>query len=287
MLLFDASLGIENKTVRAGGRRISVPFHPRILKRVRSNSQRRNAMVQGTRRRAVRFSERSWKMMISLVVATFAFAGLSSPTWGQGQTYKAPIPKPASPQPPVKEAEKSPAPAAPAKKGDTLDFELEMKKINSLISANDKNADAYFNRGWLYEYKGDLPAAEKDYSKAIELDRKNKDAYYNRGLLYIKMKKYDEAIKDFTELVKLDSAAADALCNRGSAQLQLGRIDLALADFDAGLKIKPGDPDLLYNRGLAFLTKGNKPKAMEDFNKAAQAGHPKAKEQLKAPGPKS
>jgi tetratricopeptide (TPR) repeat protein len=69
--------------------------------------------------------------------------------------------------------------------------------------------------------------------------------------------------------------------------LQKGRIDLALADFEAGLKIKPGDPDLLYNRGLAFLAKGNKPKAMEDFNKAAQAGHPKAKSQLKTPAPKS
>jgi hypothetical protein len=45
--------------------------------------------------------------------------------------------------------------------------------------------------------------------------------------------------------------------------------------------MKPGDPDLLYNSGLAFLAKGNKGKAMEDFNKAAQAGHVKAKEQLK------
>jgi len=68
--------------------------------------------------------------------------------------------------------------------------------------------------------------------------------------------------------------------------LQLGRTDLALTDFDAGLKAKPGDPDLLYNRGLAFVAKGNKSKAMEDFNKAAQAGHPKAKDQLKAPAPK-
>jgi tetratricopeptide (TPR) repeat protein len=100
------------------------------------------------------------------------------------------------------------------------------------------------------------------------------------------MKKHEEAIKDFSEVVKLDPGATDALCNRGSAQLQLGRIDLALTDFDAGLKAKPGDPDLLYNRGLAFVAKGNTSKAMEDFNKAAHAGHPRAKDQLKAPAPK-
>jgi tetratricopeptide (TPR) repeat protein len=244
-------------------------------------------MDQGYRRWAVRFSEHSRKLMISLMVVTFAFCVFSSESWGQGQTYKAPIPKLVSQQAPAKEVPKSAAPAAPPQKGDAVDFELELKKINSLLSVNGRNADAYFNRGWLYEYKGDLPRAEKDYSKAVELDKKNKDAYYNRGLLYVKMKKYEEAIRDFTEVVKLDPAATDALCNRGSAQLQLGRIDLALADFDAGLKMKPGDPDLLYNRGLAFLAKGNRAKAMEDFNKAAEAGHLKAKEQLKAPAPKS
>jgi tetratricopeptide (TPR) repeat protein len=226
-------------------------------------------------------------MMTSLMIATFVLCGSFSLSWGQGETYKAPIPKPAVPQPPAKEAEKSVAPAAPAQKGDSFNVDAEMKKINSLIAASEKNADAYFNRGWLYEYKGDFQAAQKDYSKALELDKKHKDAYYNRGLLHIKMKKLEEAIKDFTEVLKLDPNAADALCNRGSAQLQMGRIDLALADFDAGLKIKPGDPDLLYNRGLAFIAKGNKPKAAEDFNKAAQAGHPKAKDQLKPPAPKS
>jgi tetratricopeptide (TPR) repeat protein len=66
----------------------------------------------------------------------------------------------------------------------------------------------------------------------------------------------------------------------------MGRVDLALADFGAALRMKPGDPDFLYNRGLAFLAKGNKPKGMEDFNKAAQAGHPKAKDQIKAPSQK-
>ena len=244
-------------------------------------------MVQGNRRWTVRFSEHSWKMMTSMVIVTFVFSGFLSSSWAQGQTFKAPIPKPSSPPAPGKEVEKSPVPAAPSKKADSFDFDSEMKRINSLISVNEKNADAYFNRGWLYEHKGDLQLAEKDYSKAIEIDKKYKDAYYNRGLLYIEMKKYKEAIKDFSEVLKLDRDAADALCNRGSAQLQLGRIDLALADFDAGLKIKPGDPDLLYNRGLALLAKGNKPKAMEDFNKAAQAGHPKAKAQLKPPATKS
>ncbi len=243
-------------------------------------------MVEGNRRYSVRFSKHSWKRMTSLMIALFVLSGFPPLVWGQGETYKAPIPKPSGQPVPPKEPEKSAAPAAPAKKGDSINFEFELKKINSLLSVNDKNADAYFNRGWLYEYKGDLQLAEKDYSKAIELDKKNKDAYYNRGLLHTKMKKFEEAVKDFSEALNLDPNAVDAICNRGSAQLQMGRVDLALADFEAALRMKPGDPDFLYNRGLAFLAKGNKPKAMEDFNKAAQAGHPKAKDQIKAPSQK-
>ena len=41
----------------------------------------------------------------------------------------------------------------------TIDLALEMTKVNNLIKLNEKNADAYFNRGWLHEFKGDMQAA--------------------------------------------------------------------------------------------------------------------------------
>jgi tetratricopeptide (TPR) repeat protein len=228
-----------------------------------------------------------------IVTSLIIFVLSSPPAWGQGQTYKGSIQKPSA-QPPQKPAEKKdvketpraetptpplPAPAKPAA-ALGLDFELEMKKLDSLLQLNDKNADAYYNRGWLYEYKGDPEKAAQDYTKAIELDKKLKDAYYNRGLLYARMKKYDEALKDFSEVIKQDPAAVDAYCNRGSVHFQMGKMDLALAEYEAALKISPNDADLYYNRALIYIAKGDKPKGMEDLKKSALMFHDKTRKEF-------
>ena len=150
-------------------------------------------MLDGKRQHGLK---RLWEPLAVLLM--IALVGLyPARSWSQGNTYKAPIPKPVN-RPAPKATEKappsSPQPAKPA----SVDYENEIKKLNSLIAANDKNADAYYNRGWLYEHKGDLEAAEKDYSKAIALDRNHKEAYYNRGLIFIKKGKLEDAIGDFS-----------------------------------------------------------------------------------------
>lgn len=193
-----------------------------------------------------------------------------------------------SPQPqPAKTADKQgPVPAKnPLPKG-TVNYLLEMKKVENLLKLDDKNSDAYYNRGWLHEYKGDLESAEKDYSRAIELDKKNKDTYFNRGLLYVKMKRYDQAIDDFSAVLKRQPRSAAALCNRGNAHFQKGNLELALKDYTAALESAPEDGDLYYNRGLVYLAKQDKEKAMADFRKAVELGHPEAGAYLASPSPK-
>jgi len=164
---------------------------------------------------------------------------------------------------------------------DAVDYKLELKRINDFIKLNDKNADAFYNRGCLYLAKGDLQMAERDYSKAILLDKNHFEAYYNRGLIFVKMKKYTQAIRDFDKAIRLNSRDVDAYCNRGSSCFQLNKMDLAVRDYNKGLEIDPNDGDLYYNRALVFLEKGQKPKAMKDFQKAARLGHSRAREYLK------
>jgi tetratricopeptide (TPR) repeat protein len=194
----------------------------------------------------------------------------------QGQTFRAPIPKPAH----------SAAAQQPTLKGKkpekvTIDYDSEIKKLNTLIRVDAGNADALYNRACLYEQRGQLDMAEKDYTRVIQIDKHYKDAYYNRGLAYLKTKKYDQAVKDFSEVIRLEPSAADAYCNRGNANLHLGKIDLALQDYDTAIQAKPDDGDLYYNRALVYLAKGEKSKAMEDFKKAADRGDLKAKEYLR------
>jgi tetratricopeptide (TPR) repeat protein len=198
----------------------------------------------------------------------------------QGSTFRAPIPKPA-PKPVQKAAARQPASEGKEpEKTMATDYESEMKRLNDLIRLDARNADAFYNRACLYEQRGQLEMAEKDYTRVIQIDKQYKDAYYNRGLVYLKTKKYNEAVKDFSEVIKLEPRAADAYCNRGNANLRLGKTDLALQDYDTAIKAKPDDGDLYYNRALLHLARGAKSKAIEDFKKAADRGHPKAKEYL-------
>lgn len=193
-------------------------------------------------------------------------------------------PAPAAPTPAEKpEMGPAPAPAAsPARPQMPADqeMEMEMKRLDNLIALDKKNADAYFNRGWIYAYKEDLERAEKDYAEVLNLDNRHADAYYNRGLVYVRMKQYDKAIKDFSEAITLNPRAVDALNNRGNVYFQQGKIAPAVDDYNAVLRIDPAEADTYYNRGLLYLDQGDKKRADEDFQRAAQLGNELARKRL-------
>jgi uncharacterized membrane protein YjgN (DUF898 family)/Tfp pilus assembly protein PilF len=212
-------------------------------------------------------------------------------TPGMQRTYKvpkssAPVAKRPAKRPMARPApiptKPSPAPSPKQKPAaqEVVNYELEMRKLNNLIGLGSKDADAFYNRGYLHAYKGDPQMAEKDYTQALVINKEDADAYYNRGLVYVKMKKYQQAVSDFTQAIKLNPRDVDAFCNRGNAKFQMGKVDLALKDLTSALKINPNDADLYYNRAVVYLAKGLKPKAMADFRKAARLGHNEASRYL-------
>jgi tetratricopeptide (TPR) repeat protein len=217
-------------------------------------------------------------------------------TPGTQRTYKVPKASPPAAKRPARKSMARPArvPGKPYSPGsspvgkpvgipapvEVVDHNLEMRKLDNLINLGSKDADAFYNRGWLHAYKGNPQMAENDYTQAIGINTGYADAYYNRGLAYVRMKKYELAVADFTQAIKLNPRAVDAYCNRGNAKFQMGKIDLALRDLTAALKINPNDADVYYNRAVVHLAKGLKPKAMADFRKAASLGNDEAKRYL-------
>ncbi len=162
----------------------------------------------------------------------------------------------------------------------TKDYGIEIRELDELIRQDRQNAELYYSRGCLYERKGDLNKARKDFTKSIDINNRVSDAYYNRGLVFVKTKKYALAIKDFDKAIELDSQSVDAYCNRGNANYQLGKSNLAIRDYNEGLKINPDDADLYYNRGVVNLSKGMRKEAKADFKKADMLGHKLASEMI-------
>lgn len=163
------------------------------------------------------------------------------------------------------------------------DLSRELKRINHLITLDNQNADAFYNRGWIYEHKGEFEKAVKDYTRALTIDKSQTDAYYNRGLIYLVQGKYSLAIADFTEVIKQKREDADVYNNRGNAYMKINEFESALNDYNTAINLSPDDPDLYYNRGIVYRHRGEHRKSRQDFQKAADMGHKKARELLGLP----
>ena len=81
----------------------------------------------------------------------------------------------------------------------------------------------------------DNDSAIEDYSKAIEIDPDYAEAYNNRGFVYDVMGEYGQAIDDFNKAIELVPDYAKAYYNRGVTYVKQGRNDEALADFEKAL----------------------------------------------------
>ncbi len=163
------------------------------------------------------------------------------------------------------------------------DVGKELKKIDLFIQENPGNADARYNRAFLYAAQGDYARAQKDYTEAIAMDPDNAAAYYNRGLLRIQLKKYNMAVSDFDKAISLNPGLKDAYCNRGNAYFALEKFSSAIEDYAKAIEMDPEDGDIFYNRGMAYSALGQKNRAAADFKRAFQLGQKKAEKYLKQP----
>lgn len=69
-------------------------------------------------------------------------------------------------------------------------------------------AENYKEQGNSQFNKGDYVAAEKSYTKAIELDPHNPLFYTNRSAAYFKMKLFIKSIEDSKKAISLDPNSA-------------------------------------------------------------------------------
>lgn len=103
-----------------------------------------------------------------------------------------------------------------------------------LVTANLKisstDSKDYFNRASLDFQRGDLRAAIKNLSAAIQLDPNYAEAYYSRGYMKNELGEHNSALEDYTRAIQLKADYADAYMNRATTFYQLGDIQKAVQD---------------------------------------------------------
>ena len=98
-------------------------------------------------------------------------------------------------------------------------------RTTQAIDINPQCADAYFNRGTIFETKGAYDLAIADFTQVIQIKPQDADAYLNRGLAYRAKEEIDNAIADYSKAIDLNPRYANALPNRGTAYQSKGDHD--------------------------------------------------------------
>ena len=122
-------------------------------------------------------------------------------------------------------------------------FDQSTAYFNKAIEVNPNDAEAYNNRGVVYDNKGQHDKAIADYDKAIEINPKYATAYNNRGFAYYIKGQYDKAIADCTKVIEIDPKYATAYKNRATAYFHEREYEKAWDDVyraqDLGYNVSP------------------------------------------------
>lgn len=133
-------------------------------------------------------------------------------------------------------------------------------------------AEAYNNRGTVYNSQDMFNLAISDYTAAIELELDFHVAYYNCGVAYFLKSDYDSAIENFNETIRVNPDFPDAYYTRAAAYLFNGELNLAIADYTKVIELDSGDTDAYYSRGIARLQLQEWREAEADLTAARNEG---------------
>ena len=150
------------------------------------------------------------------------------------------------------------------------EYEQSIAKYNEAIALNPNDAEAYFNRGNVYQESSQYQLAINDYDRAIAIDSNHVKAYYNRGNIYKNLKEYDRAIADYDRVITFDLSHAGAYSNRGDIYKEKEQYKLAIADYDKAIAINPNGIGAYLGLGAIYRKSGNIEKAITNYQKARQ-----------------
>ncbi len=148
------------------------------------------------------------------------------------------------------------------------EYNRAITDYNKAIALKPDFTVAYSNRGGAYNNKSEYDRAIADCNKAMELNPHYAYAYNNRGLAYVGKDDYSRAIEDFNTTIQLERNDVVAYNNRGNVYSNIGDYDRAIEDFNTAIQLKRNDADSYNNRGAAYRKKGDNHRAIGDYTKA-------------------
>lgn len=103
-------------------------------------------------------------------------------------------------------------------------LERELARWTQAVEADEGNAEAHYQLGWVLFQKGALDEAAKHYGRTLELQPEHVGARYNLGMVYLEKKMYGEAAAEFKAVADKYPRHEQAYQGLGLAYLEGGAV---------------------------------------------------------------
>jgi tetratricopeptide (TPR) repeat protein len=153
-----------------------------------------------------------------------------------------------------------------------------MRKAEDAISRYPDEADFYYMKGVIYNYREKYERALDNFDQAIELKSSPNlyKFYLGRGVSHLNMMEYDLALSDFTSTIQMNDTVAGAYHGRAMVNYELHDYSAAVSDFLKTLDYSKGNSVLFFNLGMSYYRLDQKSNACPYFHKACTLGNTNA-----------
>ncbi|MCD6163164.1 MAG: hypothetical protein J7K40_12240 [candidate division Zixibacteria bacterium] len=149
---------------------------------------------------------------------------------------------------------------------------LQTQKIMETFDVDSCNAKYFYLWGLYYDLYGNIPSAQRYYSKTVECDSNYYDAWRNQGYIYEIFGNYDKMLYCFRRALKTTIDSAGTYYDMGVTCDYLDSLQLAIKYYNAAFDYGEVYPQAYMNIGIDWGMLGYDDSASYYFNKAVEAG---------------
>ena len=136
------------------------------------------------------------------------------------------------------------------------DTEEAMNMVKEAMHNEDTKSLAHSLKGEIHVARDELPDAETDLNKSLELDSQNSNAMQTMAKVYSRTDRHDEAIQMLSQMVQLSPKNLSNMISLGGAYVDADEHDKARAELEKVTKVDPDNPDVKDQLGkMAFKEK--------------------------------